>query len=259
MSGKKQEKPREDLTGGTYGCLKVVGMERGQDGFVAVCRCLRCGSEPVNVVPARLKRGHTRSCGCLGRGQKQDYVGQRFGHLEVKSIRAEYKPDIQKFRYFAICRCHNCDTDNYEVLMASLKRGSTTSCGCRRDQYDKMRGDKHCQFTGYKEIRGKKWSDYKKKAAIRGLTFDIRIEDAWGLYEEQDERCALTGLPIRHHLHNGGGTASLDRIDSKKGYSLGNVQWVHKDVNRMKMDLEQNHFIDLCCLIAEKHHANSVC
>ena len=29
-------------------------------------------------------------------------------------------------------------------------------------------------------------------------------------------------------------TASLDRIDSTKGYVPGNIQWVHKDINRIK-------------------------
>lgn len=42
-----------------------------------------------------------------------------------------------------------------------------------------------------------------------------------------------------------GGTASLDRIDGARGYVEGNVWWVHKDVNVMKMDLEVDYFVDL--------------
>jgi hypothetical protein len=45
-------------------------------------------------------------------------------------------------------------------------------------------------------------------------------------------------------------TASLDRIDSSKGYIEGNLQWVHKDVNIMKMDLSQVEFIDYCVKVA---------
>ena len=41
------------------------------------------------------------------------------------------------------------------------------------------------------------------------------------------------------------GTASLDRIDSKKGYIEGNVQWVHKNVNKMKMDLDEKEFFSI--------------
>jgi hypothetical protein len=41
-------------------------------------------------------------------------------------------------------------------------------------------------------------------------------------------------------------TASLDRIDSSKGYIIGNVQWAHKMVNRMKNDMPQEEFIEFC-------------
>jgi hypothetical protein len=46
-------------------------------------------------------------------------------------------------------------------------------------------------------------------------------------------------------------TASLDRIDSSKGYFKGNVQWIHKDLNVMKMDLTEEKFIDYCKLVYE--------
>ena len=42
---------------------------------------------------------------------------------------------------------------------------------------------------------------------------------------------------------------SLDRIDSKKGYVKGNVQWVHKTVNRLKMDLSEEELMYWCNLI----------
>jgi len=47
------------------------------------------------------------------------------------------------------------------------------------------------------------------------------------------------------------GDASLDRIDNSKGYHLNNVQWVHKDVNRMKWIFEQDYFIKLCNKVSE--------
>lgn len=47
------------------------------------------------------------------------------------------------------------------------------------------------------------------------------------------------------------GTASLDRIDSTKGYVVGNVQRVHKSVNMMKQSLPNHIFIDWCQKIAK--------
>ena len=53
----------------------------------------------------------------------------------------------------------------------------------------------------------------------------------------------LTGLDLNDKDY------SLDRIDSNNGYVEGNVQWVHKDVNMMKKDYNQEYFINICKLI----------
>jgi hypothetical protein len=49
-------------------------------------------------------------------------------------------------------------------------------------------------------------------------------------------------------------TASLDRIDSTKGYIKGNIQWVHKDVNKMKWNWNQSNFINWCKLITNYYN-----
>lgn len=115
------------------------------------------------------------------------------------------------------------------------------------------------KWKGYEELSGTRWSSYQKGAEIRGFVFDIRIEYAWQLFLNQERKCALTGIPIyfdmdldklRRQGHQGG-TASLDRIDSKEGYIPGNVQWVHKDVNKMKMDLPEQDFFSMVKQIYE--------
>ena len=40
-------------------------------------------------------------------------------------------------------------------------------------------------------------------------------------------------------------------IDSTKGYIVGNIQWVHKDINIMKNDLDLDSFIYYCRLVNE--------
>jgi hypothetical protein len=49
-----------------------------------------------------------------------------------------------------------------------------------------------------------------------------------------------------HGDKHGETTASLDRINSKKGYTKDNVQWVHKWINFMKQDLDEEEFITFC-------------
>jgi hypothetical protein len=78
---------------------------------------------------------------------------------------------------------------------------------------------------------------------------EITIKQAWELFEAQNRRCSLTGLPLYFGGRNGT-TASLDRIDSSLGYLISNVQWIHKDVNRMKNHFDQDYFIDICKRIA---------
>jgi hypothetical protein len=46
-------------------------------------------------------------------------------------------------------------------------------------------------------------------------------------------------------------TASLDRIDNSQGYINGNIQWVHKIINRIKMDLNTSYFVELCKKVAQ--------
>jgi hypothetical protein len=48
-------------------------------------------------------------------------------------------------------------------------------------------------------------------------------------------------------------TASLDRIDSSKGYVIDNVQWLHRDINMMKQRFSQEYFINICKHIAENN------
>jgi len=92
----------------------------------------------------------------------------------------------------------------------------------------------------------------RQSAQIRGIGFSITCEEVWALYENQGRKCALSGLPIGFSPRaHGNHTASLDRKDSSKGYEEGNLQWVHKNVNQMKMDLPNEEYITLCKTVSE--------
>lgn len=89
------------------------------------------------------------------------------------------------------------------------------------------------------------------KAKLRSKEFDPKVD--WGylfdLWDKQNGLCAYSGLPLSleaHHPH----TISLDRIDSNKGYVRGNLQLVSWSVNKMKQDLSEDLFLDLCVKIA---------
>ena len=60
----------------------------------------------------------------------------------------------------------------------------------------------------------------------------------------------MTGWPTS--LGYGEQTASLDRIDSHKGYVVGNTQWVHTMVNMCKNKYAHAKFVEMCQAVADK-------
>lgn len=119
------------------------------------------------------------------------------------------------------------------------------SCGCIKNV--------KANWTGCGEISGTYWSVVRKNAASRSLRFNIQIEEAWQIFVDQQRLCALTGFPLvfAQNYNNEEQTASLDRIDNSIGYIKSNVFWTHKDVNRMRMDLDVDTFRRWCARIAE--------
>ena len=74
-------------------------------------------------------------------------------------------------------------------------------------------------WRGYKDVPGKVFSRLKSGADRRGLVFEITIEDIQETYEQQHKSCAFSGLPLTW-----GHTASVDRIDSREGYTKDNIE-----------------------------------
>jgi hypothetical protein len=149
--------------------------------------------------------------------------------------------------YLCLCDCGN----EKEVAGTKLKNG-TKSCGClKAENLNHERGKDSPQFSGYGEISGGMWNRITSSAKKRKKEFKITIKYAWELFLKQEKKCALSGRVLRlsdtvKDLYNKSITASLDRIDSSKGYVKGNVQWIHKDINYMKWKLKNDQFISLC-------------
>lgn len=88
-------------------------------------------------------------------------------------------------------------------------------------------------------------------AKRRGIKVGISTKDLYDQWILQDSICALSGIPLtleRRGIRSTA-TASVDRIDSNKGYEVGNIQWVRKEINIMKHSMEEGEFILLCRLI----------
>ena len=177
-----------------------------------------------------------------------DLTGQRFGKLVA--IRCTGSNNRQRATWLCQCDCGN----EYTTTCFNLRQGRNRSCGCQNYH---LYGSSNPKWSGYGDVSGSYWHRIKQGARNRNLELAITIESIWALFIKQGKKCALSGMnltmcssdtKIRKDLKLQ--TASLDRIDSSKGYISGNIQWVHKDINAIKMDLNTNYFIELCKKVA---------
>lgn len=211
--------------------------------FVKV-RC-DCGVEKVTGL-YEVKKGKSKSCGCYnlyklgvwnsGQGPVLDHnqIIQEFKDgASLAKISKKNKSSVQRIRKI--------------IVKAGLEI--------------KKRGQEHYQYTGYKELSGNVWSRMMARAKKVGMEFNITKKYCWELFENQNKQCVFTGLPLI--LSSGiiawkNQTASLDRIDSSKGYIEGNVQWVHRTVNFMKLSMTDEEFINWCTLITKHRNPKLV-
>jgi hypothetical protein len=114
--------------------------------------------------------------------------------------------------------------------------------------------------TGFKDLSGTHYLSLKFGALRRNLEFNVTPEFLWNLFQKQKGKCALSGVDIvlvaKLHKQNADWsiiTASLDRIDSSKGYTEDNVQWVHKAINFIKGNLSETELLYWAKKIVEKH------
>lgn len=181
-----------------------------------------------------------------------DIVGKRYGQIFIENF-VRCDKSKSPYKYYYRCKC-DCGVIK-EVVRTNIITGHTKSCGCLRNK----RGKLHNSWNGYEKISGRHFSSIKRHAKERNLLFSITIEDAWSQYVKQNGMCLLSGLPLKLEEDkekinlNNYKTASLDRIDNSKGYMLGNIQWLHKDINWMKGKFKQDDFISLCKLVANKN------
>lgn len=142
--------------------------------------------------------------------------------------------------------------------------GSLQTYGRKCHLDEATRGNWKCKSCSNKDnnFKGKyhaiphTWFATKQRGGIsRGYQWELTIEDIWNLYEEQEGVCALSGVPIGWSVKGLTATASIDRIDSSEGYILENVQLVHKDINFMKQQFDQEYFINMCKAVSDKNKA----
>jgi hypothetical protein len=112
----------------------------------------------------------------------------------------------------------------------------------------------NCHRGWHRGVRISWFNKFKLGAELRGLDWTLTIDDVADVYDKQNGLCALTDesivFPEVGHPQNA--IASIDRIDSAKGYVKENIQLVTKQVNMMKQAYSQELFIQTCMKVAKK-------
>ena len=178
---------------------------------------------------------------------KSDFpIGKQIGGRVV--ISNEIKSGVhvgrtKKHEWYVEVRCE-CGKEEW-VRIHALRQGKANLCAnCR------SKGERSPTFVGYKDMPGRVVSRIKGCATARKHTkdtIDFEAEFIYNLFHKQAGKCKFTGVDLDWD------TASLDRIDSTKGYTKNNVQWVHRTVNKMKLNMQDDEFIKWCKLITENN------
>lgn len=202
-------KIREDLTGKQFGAWIVLEdteqVTKDRDRYW-LCQC-ECG-KIKKVRGSSLKKGTSKSCGCIRKDTYKDITGQRFNRLVALST---YKKENGKRVWLCKCDCGN----TCERSLANLQRTDEFhSCGCY--QIEKL------IETQFQDLTGQQFG----KLTIIKQT-DKRTNGGAVIWECQCE-CGNTTFVDTHSLKSGN-TSSCGCIN----YSIGekNIAKILKENN----------------------------
>jgi hypothetical protein len=188
--------------------------------------------------------------------KRKDYIGQTIGYLTVLEIFPKGKTKCK-------CTCGVIRLFNW----GDIRRGKTKGCGCRRNTpvLRALAKERAIQFQKEGILnRGyiKKDAKCPFKYILRMLNrpnrkpCNLKIEDLKKAWEESGGICQYTKikliLPIGSVNPNPAISykmASIDRIDSSKGYIKGNIQYVSRNINYAKGILTHQQMLDFINLI----------
>jgi hypothetical protein len=167
------------------------------------------------------------------------FVGEIISNKKLVSYEGKNKHSHHIWKWLCLF-CHN---EYGPSTIGHLKR-STKCIHCNS-------GENNKKWKGYKELTGSWLFQYRHDAKKKNRDWLVSPEYLWNKWLEQNGRCAYTGIDLHH-----GENASLDRVDSSLGYIEGNVQWVHRNINRMKSNFTDKEFVNMCEQVSKYRKAS---
>lgn len=176
-----------------------------------------------------------------------DLTGQTFGRLTVLS-----RASSTRYGILWTCSCSCGRICEIRGGMLRSRRHPTKSCGCILHEMRK-RGLRKPKANGALTLL---FASYKSASKRRRIEFELTLSEFEYIVAQP---CYYTGRvpstahktfngPLRKIVFNG-----IDRLDSTRGYVVGNCVPCCWEINRAKNNLDFESFIFLCNEVAEKH------
>lgn len=281
----------ENLTGQRFGMLIVLYRSQdkvqpsGQKKVMWHCKC-ECGNEK-DISAHSLKSGSAYSCGCYRKSRTTtssaiDLTGKKFGRWTVLRKGDSHTTPSGQRKTMWYCRC-DCGVER-DVDSCNLTSGATQSCGClQKDSvgidltkriYDesgnlvqkwcpcckkfinisffnknKRRADGYNEYCNncLKYDTKKRYDHYKSGAKGRNLCFDLTLDEFKDITSQPCTYCGEFSV-----YFNNIGISGVDRIDSSKGYIIGNVIPCCEMCNKMKSNYNVYDWLNKIKTIAER-------
>jgi hypothetical protein len=145
-------------------------------------------------------------------------IGDKIWMLTVVGHSLLEQNNGRKRNYYQ-CKCDCGNEKIVYVESCKLKSGRFKSCGCKRASAGGISNTKKYRM----------WKSAQERAIKKGLEFSIQLEDI-----KIPETCPLLNTKLIEGDREY--TPSLDRIDSKKGYTPDNVWVISHRANQIKND-----------------------
>ena len=189
---------------------------------------------------------NSRSCGCL---KRKDLTGKTVNGITVLEYKYTRRTKNSSGHSYGtpmyLCRCF-CGNEWVGNAGAMIRR-KTKGCGCKNRSHE---------LTYIKDVLPLMfWTKIVNSAKKRKMLLTITPEYLVDIWIKQDGRCKFTGEKLyfgkNSEEFSTGSSASVDRIDSSIGYVEGNVQWVHKHINFMKLSKTDKEFVEWCQKVSD--------
>lgn len=184
--------------------------------------CSNCGKE-FYINPSRFKNKiHNCSTKCMGESNSKRFSKKIKVNCQVCSKEIFYRKSA-----FKQIKYHTCSRQCRSVLIKTVYKGNNNPRALKLSEEDRYFRDR-C-------------SDYNQRAAIKKIPFDLTPEFLKNLFKKQQGLCYYSGLSMELKSNKNRkisaasfNVASLDRIDSNKGYTQDNVVWCLNCINMLK-------------------------